>query len=99
MTRLKLDESRGVTRRLRQARARVVQWDERTGASRKAATAAAALWAIVRQQWARLAASGLARRVRQLWDKTGIPWHWKEFKQRAILQARMAELRKREAPP
>ena len=65
----------------------------------KVIAAAAALWVIVRQQWARLAASGLARRVRQLWDKTGIPWHWKEFKQRSILQARMAELRKREAPP
>ena len=79
-------EARGVSPALRRAWARVVAWNERTGASRCAIALARATASAIERAWARFAASGVARRLGALWQRTTIPRRLEELRQRAILQ-------------
>ena len=90
-------EARGVTRVLRQGWARLLEWDEQTGVSRRCVGCAQVAWSIMLLAWARLRASRVAHAAGALWQRTTVPRRWNDFKQRAILQARMAHLRRTEA--
>lgn len=92
-------EERGVTEVLRRACYRVIDWDHQTGFSRRCIEWAHTAWSLVLLMWARFAASRVARQACALWRRTTIPSRWSDFKQRAILQARMAHIRRAEAGP
>lgn len=90
-------EARGVSPALRRAWARVVGWNERTGASRNAIALARATASSIERAWARFTASGVARRLGALWQRTTIPRRLEELRQRVILQARIADVRRSDA--
>lgn len=90
-------EARGVSPALRRAWARVLGWNERTGASRRALEIARAAAFAAERAWVRFAASGIARQLHALWRRTTIPRRLEDLKQRAILQARMADVRRSDA--
>ena len=90
-------QARGVSPALRRAGARVLGWNERTGASRRCVQLARDVASFVERAWARFAASGVASQLREMWRRTTIPRRLEDLKQRAILQARMADVRRSDA--
>merc|ERR1719217_1327397 len=87
---------RGVTQWLQRMKVRVREWDNTSGTSRRCIALMRDACSVLRLAWSRFLSSRVARQLRSLWERTTIPRRFQDFKQRVILQARMADIRRSE---